>query len=49
MSRPRFSQDGATVYIGMDVNDSVPVPYTYLYAIDARPSVHPSLSTPHRK
>lgn len=37
MSKPRFSLDNTTVYVGMDVNDSVPVPYTYLYAIDARP------------
>jgi outer membrane protein assembly factor BamB len=36
MSRPRFSLDGMTVYLGMDVNDSAPDPYTYLYAIDAQ-------------
>lgn len=36
MSRPRFSLDSTTVYVGMDVNDSAPDPYTYLYAIDAR-------------
>jgi hypothetical protein len=35
MSRPRFSDDSSTVYIGMDVNDYAADPYTYLYAIDA--------------
>jgi hypothetical protein len=34
MSRPRFSLDAATVYVGMDVNDNAADPYTYLYAID---------------
>jgi hypothetical protein len=34
MSRARFSPDGSAAYIGMDVNDSVPEPYTYLYAFD---------------
>lgn len=38
MSRPRFSGVNR-VYIGMDVNDSVPEPYTYLYAIDTAPGV----------
>src|SRR6185436_10846052 len=46
MSRPRFSLNGATVYVGMDVNDSVPDPYTYLYAIDARlPLLHSLTAT----
>jgi PQQ-like domain/IPT/TIG domain len=34
MSRPRFSLDAATVYVGMDVNDNAADPYCYLYAID---------------
>src|SRR4029079_8477860 len=34
ISRARFSSDGSAAYIGMDVNDSVPEPYTYLYAFD---------------
>ena len=34
MSRPRFSLDAATVYVGMDVNDNAADPYSYLYAID---------------
>jgi hypothetical protein len=34
ISRPRFSLDAATVYVGMDVNDNAADPYTYLYAID---------------
>jgi len=34
ISRARFSPDGSAAYIGMDVNDSVPEPYTYLYAFD---------------
>jgi len=38
MSRPRFSGVNRA-YIGMDVNDSVPDPYTYLYAIDTTPGV----------
>jgi hypothetical protein len=43
MSKPRFSPNGATVYIGMDVNDSAPDPYTYLYAIKAGPGLRPGL------
>jgi hypothetical protein len=34
MSRPRFSCNGAVVYMGMDVNDYAADPYTYLYAIN---------------
>jgi hypothetical protein len=34
MSTPRFTADGATVYVGMDVNDYATDPYTYLYAFD---------------
>ncbi len=34
MSRPRFSRNGAVVYIGMDVNDAAADRYTYLYAIN---------------
>ena len=32
-SRARFSPNGKTVYVGMDVNDYAINPYTYLYAI----------------
>ena len=31
---PRFSADGATSYIGTDVNDYAPDPYCYLYTFD---------------
>jgi outer membrane protein assembly factor BamB len=34
MSRTRFSSDAASVYVGRDVNDYAPDPYTYLYAFD---------------
>ena len=34
MSVPRFSADGTTAYVGMDVNDYASDPYTYLYAFD---------------
>ncbi len=34
MSRPRFSNDGSVVYVGMDVNDNAADPYTYLYAFN---------------
>ena len=34
MSTPRFSPDGATAYVGMDVNDYATDPYTYLYAFE---------------
>jgi outer membrane protein assembly factor BamB len=43
LSKPRFSRDGTTVYIGMDVNDSVPDPYTYLYAIKTGPGLRPEI------
>jgi hypothetical protein len=33
-STPRFSADGATAYVGMDVNDYATDPYTYLYAFE---------------
>lgn len=32
MSTPRFTPDGATAYLGTDVNDSATNPYCYLYA-----------------
>lgn len=35
LSRPRFSADSSTAYVGMDVNDYAADVYTYLYAIDA--------------
>lgn len=34
MSVPRFNADGATAYVGMDVNDYAADPYTYLYAFE---------------
>src|SRR6185295_18067889 len=34
ISVPRFSLDGATSYIGTDVNDYAADPYCYLYAFD---------------
>ena len=34
ISEPRFSSDGATTYIGTDVNDYASDPYSYLYAFD---------------
>ncbi len=34
VSRARFGRNGATAYMGMDVNDSAADPYTYLYAFD---------------
>jgi hypothetical protein len=34
MSTPRFSADGATAYVGIDVNDYAADPYTYLYAFE---------------
>lgn len=34
VSRARFSRNGATAYMGMDVHDSAADPYTYLYAFN---------------
>ena len=34
ISVPRFSSDGATAYIGTDVNDYASEPYSYLYAFE---------------
>jgi outer membrane protein assembly factor BamB len=36
-ARPRFSADGAMVYVGMTGNNYAPDPYTYLYAIATAP------------
>ena len=33
-STPRFAPDGATAYVGTDVNDYAADPYSYLYAFD---------------
>jgi hypothetical protein len=48
-SRPKFSLDGAVVYVGMDVNDYANDVYTYLYAFNTGTSL-PELnkSTGHR-
>jgi|GEM_PF-952602 len=45
MSRPRFSTDGATVYLGMDVNDGAADPYSYLYAFLTGDSAAPLTPT----
>ncbi len=39
VSRPRFSNDGATVYYGTNVNDYASDVYSYLYAIAASPAL----------
>jgi outer membrane protein assembly factor BamB len=36
MSAPRFSANGAVVYLGMDISENENNPYTYLYAFDAQ-------------
>ena len=38
-NRPRFSNDGATVYYGTNVNDYAEDVYSYLYAIAASPTL----------
>ncbi|MBV9960202.1 MAG: VCBS repeat-containing protein [Acidobacteria bacterium] len=39
LARPKFSPDGATVYVGMSLSSSSPDAYTYLYAIRAADTV----------
>lgn len=46
MSRPRFSADGTTAYVGMDVNSYAADPYTYLYAIDTLQPPAPAPTPP---